>query len=363
MLGLADRSRVMDLFDMVMKGDAHGALNELSAQYADGADPMAVLKDLAEITHWISVVQITPDAADDPTLSPDQRSRGQSMAQALPMRVLTRMWQMLLKALDEVSQAPNAMMAAEMALIRLTHVADMPSPDELIRKLQSTPPPPAPAPPTGPTQAAPRSQPASGQKPNSTSADSGGSDLHGATGSNIPSMTDGPQASVQQASAPPAAGTTAVRAVAVNQAQALYPTFEHVIELIRLNRDVKLLVEVETGVQLAKYQPGRIEFVPTETAPQDLAQRLGQRLQLWTGNRWAVSVVNEGGTQTIAAKRDKAENALKAEAETHPLVQAVLTEFPKARITQIRTPDDIAEAAQAEALPEVEDEWDPFEED
>ncbi|MBT6526479.1 MAG: DNA polymerase III subunit gamma/tau, partial [Marinovum sp.] len=138
MLGLADRSRVMDLFDMVMKGDAHGALNELSAQYADGADPMAVLKDLAEITHWISVVQITPDAADDPTLSPDQRSRGQSMAQALPMRVLTRMWQMLLKALDEVSQAPNAMMAAEMALIRLTHVADMPSPDELIRKLQST---------------------------------------------------------------------------------------------------------------------------------------------------------------------------------------------------------------------------------
>ena len=120
-----------------------------------------------------------PDAADDPTLSPDQRSRGQSMAQALPMRVLTRMWQMLLKALDEVSQAPNAMMAAEMALIRLTHVADMPSPDELIRKLQSTPPPPAPAPPTGPTQAAPRSQPATGgHKPNSSGCGwNGGSDL------------------------------------------------------------------------------------------------------------------------------------------------------------------------------------------
>jgi len=360
MLGLADRSRVMDLFDMVMKGDAHGALNELSAQYADGADPMAVLKDLAEITHWISVVQITPDAADDPTLSPDQRSRGQSMAQALPMRVLTRMWQMLLKALDEVSQAPNAMMAAEMALIRLTHVADMPSPDELIRKLQSTPPPPAPAISTG---AAQQSHPTTGGHPNSAGAGNGGSASHGARGSGNTSVTAGPQTSGPQASAHPAAGDTAMRAVALDQALALYPSFEHVIELIRLNRDVKLLVEVETGVQLAKYQPGRIEFVPTETAPQDLAQRLGQRLQLWTGNRWAVSVVNEGGTQTIAAKRDKAENALKAEAETHPLVQAVLTEFPKAKITQIRTPDDIAEAAQAEALPEVEDEWDPFEED
>ena len=363
MLGLADRSRVMDLFDMVMKGDAHGALNELSAQYADGADPMAVLKDLAEITHWISVVQITPDAADDPTLSPDQRSRGQSMAQALPMRVLTRMWQMLLKALDEVSQAPNAMMAAEMALIRLTHVADMPSPDELIRKLQSTTPPPASAMPTGVSGAAQQSHPTTGGHPNPAGAGSGGSASHGARGSGNTSVTAGPQTSGPQASAHPAAGDTAMRAVALDQALALYPSFEHVIELIRLNRDVKLLVEVETGVQLAKYQPGRIEFVPTKTAPQDLAQRLGQRLQLWTGNRWAVSVVNEGGTQTIAAKRDKAENALKAEAETHPLVQAVLTEFPKAKITQIRTPDDIAEAAQAEALPEVEDEWDPFEED
>ncbi len=363
MLGLADRSRVMDLFDMVMKGDAHSALNELSAQYADGADPMAVLKDLAEITHWISVVQITPDAADDPTLSPDQRSRGQSMAQALPMRVLTRMWQMLLKALDEVSQAPNAMMAAEMALIRLTHVADMPSPDELIRKLQSTPPPPAPAMPTGPTL---RRAIAShhwwtrqilrvrGWWISFTWRDAGLATRQLRTGRRLP---------VSRPPRTPAAGDTAMRAVALDQALALYPSFEHVIELIRLNRDVKLLVEVETGVQLAKYQPGRIEFVPTETAPQDLAQRLGQRLQLWTGNRWAVSVVNEGGTQTIAAKRDKAENALKAEAETHPLVQAVLTEFPKAKITQIRTPDDIAEAAQAEALPEVEDEWDPFEED
>ncbi|MGB1208264.1 MAG: DNA polymerase III subunit gamma/tau, partial [Paracoccaceae bacterium] len=141
MLGLADRGRVLDLFDMIMGGDAGGALTELGAQYADGADPMAVLRDLAEITHWISLVKITPASAEDPTISPDERSRGLDMAGRLPMRGLTRMWQMLLKALDEVSSAPNAMMAAEMAVIRLTHVAELPSPDELIRKLQDTPPP------------------------------------------------------------------------------------------------------------------------------------------------------------------------------------------------------------------------------
>ncbi|MEO0378899.1 MAG: DNA polymerase III subunit gamma/tau [Pseudomonadota bacterium] len=330
MLGLADRGRVLDLFDMVLKGDANGALTELGAQYADGADPMAVLRDLAEITHWVSVVKITPEAAEDPTISPDERSRGLTMADALPMRVLTRLWQMLLKALDEVGMAPNAMMAAEMAIIRLTHVADLPSPDELVRKLQNaTPPAPAPS-------------------------------VSGGTPSGVQAVA---QAQIRKASNPNAAGQTTALAQDAEAALARFPTFEHVLELIRANRDVKLLVEVETGVQLAAYQPGRIEFVPSPTAPRDLAQRLGQRLQLWTGNRWAVTLVNEGGAPTVAAVRDAAELAQKEAAHAHPLVQAVMASFPRASITSIRTAQDIANAAQAEALPEVDDEWDPFEED
>ncbi|MEL6809132.1 MAG: DNA polymerase III subunit gamma/tau [Pseudomonadota bacterium] len=331
MLGLADRGRVLDLFDMVLKGDAHGALTELGAQYADGADPMAVLRDLAEITHWVSVVKITPEAADDPTISPDERSRGLAMAETLPMRVLTRLWQMLLKALDEVGMAPNAMMAAEMAIIRLTHVADLPSPDELVRKLQNaTPPAPAPHP------------------------------VPGGTPSGAQAVV---QAQTRMAANPNAAGQTTALAQDAQAALARFPTFEHVLELIRANRDVKLLVEVETGLRLAAYQPGRIEFVPAENAPRDLAQRLGQRLQLWTGNRWAVSVVNEGGAPTVAEVRDAADLALKEAARAHPLVQAVMASFPKASITSIRTAQEIANAAEAEALPEVDDEWDPFEED
>lgn len=126
---------------------------------------------------------------------------------------------------------------------------------------------------------------------------------------------------------------------------------------------MKLLVEVESTLQLAAYQPGRIEFVPTEAAPRDLAQRLGAKLQQWTGNRWAVTIVNDGGGKTIAAVRDAAELALQAEAEEHPMVQAVLAQFPSAKITAIRTAAQIAAEAVEEALPEVEDEWDPFEED
>ncbi len=337
MLGLADRGRVLDLMDMILRGDAAGALTELSAQYADGADPLAVLRDLAEITHWVSVVKVTPEAAEDPTVSPDERARGLTMAENLPMRVLSRMWQMLLKALEEVSAAPNAMMAAEMALIRLTHVADLPSPDELVRKLQGqTPPPPPPS--GGPGSGA-------GQV---------------SQGASAVAVADRSRATTGQTTA---SGT--VQALAQDPAEALarFPTFTHVVDLIRANRDVKLLVEVETGIRLAAYQPGRIEFTPTPEAAPDLAQRLGARLQTWTGNRWAVSVVNDADAPTIAETRDADAVASRTEAEQHPLVQAVLAQFPKAKITAIRSPQDLATEAEVEALEEVEDEWDPFEED
>ncbi len=135
MLGLADRGRVLDLFEQIMSGDVAAALAELSAQYAAGADPVAVLRDLAETTHWITMVSITPDAADDPTVGPDERRRGLDLAARLSMRSLTRSWQMLLKILDETASSPNPMMAAEMAIIRLTHVADLPSPEDLVRRL------------------------------------------------------------------------------------------------------------------------------------------------------------------------------------------------------------------------------------
>ncbi len=339
MLGLADRGRVLDLFDLIMKGDAAGALTELGGQYSEGADPVAVLRDLAEITHWISVVKITPEASEDPTISPDERTRGTTMAEALPMRVLTRMWQMLLTALEEVAAAPNAMMAAEMAVIRLTHVADLPSPEELVRRLKDAPPP---------------SNPGGGQPTHQTGGQSA------APGA---SMTPQPSNPPRGGGGGAPGGVSAHLAPTQAPGLSHYPTFEHVVELIRANRDVHLLIDVETGVRLANYQPGRIEFVPAESAPADLAQRLGAALQRWTGNRWAVILVNEGGGETIAEKRDAADDALKAEAREHPLVQAVFEAFPDAKITEVHSLEDKTAEVEATALAEVEDEWDPFEED
>ncbi|MCB1354258.1 MAG: DNA polymerase III subunit gamma/tau [Rhodobacteraceae bacterium] len=337
MLGLADRGRVLDLFESVMTGDARAALAELSAQYAAGADPLAILRDLAEVTHWVSMVRITPEAADDPTIGPDERARGIEFAGKLGMRALTRMWQMLLKALDEVATAPNAMMAAEMAIIRLTHVADLPSPEDLVRRLTSG------------------------------EAGQGGGAQPGPAGGGGRGTQMAVRAGAVSAQAAQPRGEA--RPVPSQEITALarYATFDDVVALIRARRDMSLLMEVETGVRLVSYTPGRIEFEPSDVAEPELASHIGQKLRLWTGVRWGLSVVSSGGAPTIAETRAAHREDLFAKAGEHPLVLAALAAFPGAKIKDVRPADALetggqqeAERAALDAELEEEDDWDPF---
>jgi DNA polymerase-3 subunit gamma/tau len=324
MLGLADRGRVLDLFEAVMRGDAAGALAELAAQYADGAEPAAVLRDLAEVTHWVSMVKIAPSAADDPAVGPDERARGIDYAARLGMRTLTRAWQMLLKALEEAAAAPNAMMAAEMTVIRLTHVADLPSPEELVLRLSG-----AAAPAPGGADAAPR-------------------------GGGVSVQVAGPLARAPQPAPQPVP-----QAAPEVEALARFATFDDVVALVRERRDMSLLVEMESGVRLVKYAPGRIEFEPSEAAAPSLAPRLAQRLQEWTGVRWGVAVVGAGGEATLAERAAARRGDLMSRAQAHPLVQAVLTAFPGAVIRDIRPPEETRPTAEAPP-PEEDDAWDPL---
>ena len=341
MLGLADRGRVLDLFDLVMRGDAAGALEELSGQYAEGADPVAVLRDLAEVTHWVSVIKISPQAADDPTVGPDERTRGLAAAQDLPMRAMTRMWQMLLKALEEISIAPNAMMAAEMAIIRLTHVAELPSPEELVRKLRSQP-----------------------MNPPSGGGNSSGPTMQAGSGTVERSGTIGGTPSGSPVAMIVGGGQVQVSSPNESQALDRFIRFDQVIDLIRSKRDMKLLMEVESSVRLSKYSPGRIEFQPTETAPPDLAARLAQQLQIWTGVRWGVSVVSEGGGETVVEQKAAQRSDLVGRAMQHPLVAAALLRFPGSEIHEIKTLEEITADPEDELTAlNLDDDWDPFEDD
>src|SRR5579864_6687867 len=132
MLGLADRVRVVDLFEALMKGDVPAALGELRAQYDIGADPGVVLSDLAEFTHFVTRVKVVPSVADDVSLSEAERVRGRAFATKLSLPVLSRTWQMLLKGVGEVQAAGRPVAAAEMVLVRIAYAADLPTPDEVV---------------------------------------------------------------------------------------------------------------------------------------------------------------------------------------------------------------------------------------
>ena len=299
MLGLADRARVIDLFAMIMQGDAAAALAELRDQYRSGADPEVTLNDLAETAHWLSTLKVAPDIADDPSLPAETRARGRELAGTLPMRVLARTWQMLLKALEETRNAPSPLMAAEMSVIRLCAVADLPTPGDLIRKLENETP--APAPSSAPSGTAP-----------------------GGGGTSALRVAATSPAPLPRVETPPSAETAR-----------LPQDFEAVVALIREKRDGILLHDVETGLRLISYMPGRIEFRPAAGAPEHLAGTLSERLRHWTDTRWTISIGDDEGDPTIAETRAAANHNLEQRVRKHPLVAAALAAFPEGEVLPI----------------------------
>ncbi len=330
MLGLADRARVLDLFGLIMKGDAKAAIEELRDQHKSGADPEATLRDLAETTHWLSTLKISPDLANNPALGADTAARGAEMAGTLGMRVLARTWQMLLKALEELSRAPSAIMAAEMTIIRLCAVSDLPTPEELVKKLTD--------------------------------------EQAGSAGSSGPAPTPGPGSAPQarlsvassNAVAAPKPQGMAQTSVAPEQDLSHLPqSFEAVVALISEKKDGELLYDVETGLRLISYTPGRIEFQPATGAREDLSGRLLQALSKWTDHRWIVSVGDAPGGETISEMRSEQMHSLEQRVRKNPLVAAGLELFKDAELLVIprkrMTSEELGDVPHGEDLDDDED--------
>ncbi len=327
MLGLADRARVIDLFESVMKGDIAAALGELRAQYDAGADPVVVLNDLAEFTHLVTRLKLVPDAVKDNSLAQAERVRGGDFAQRLSVRVLARTWQMLLKGIAEVKQADRPVMAAEMVLVRLAHAADLPTPDEALKMLRD----------------------GSGAIPGGN-GNGGGAPRPPIGGGNTALAARPILASANPAPAPVARPVAAPTAIVAS--------LEDVVALASQNREITLKLALERDVRPVRFEAGRVEFSLVEGASRTLAQDLSRRLKEWTGQTWMVAVVNEEGGATLreqaAAAKDQREN----DAAAHPAVKAVLERFPGARIVDVRDPRAVAAAENAAAVPS-EDEYLP----
>lgn len=138
MLGLSEQGAVLELFQTLMEGNVVSALEKLRYFYQEGADPTRLIEDLLDLTHWLQCLKISPELAQDITLSPEKREKGLELAQSLTIPTLTRVWQMLLKGLDEVRRAPSSQKALEVLVIRLTHMTPLPSLEDLLQGLEGS---------------------------------------------------------------------------------------------------------------------------------------------------------------------------------------------------------------------------------
>ncbi|TBW35970.1 DNA polymerase III subunit gamma/tau [Siculibacillus lacustris] len=367
MLGLADRARVIDLFEHVMRGEAAAALAEIRAQYDVGADPAVVIADLAEFVHLVTRLKLVPEAADDAAATEDERVRGRFFAEGLSLRVLSRAWQMLLKGFEEVKQAPRALAAAEMLLVRLTHASELPTPDEALRAWRdgavpggssgggSAPRGSAPA----PTASGPAAigQMRSGAAMQRQPAREGEVEAF-APALAEPRVTPAAEVLGRAETAEPVPGprlvasneTPTVRAARPKPALVL-ASLADVAALAAEKRDVRLKMAIERQMRPVGFEEGRIDVSLTPDAPHGLAQDLARKLTEWTGERWVVALSREEGGVTLAEERDAARSRLVADARADPLVAAVLKRFPGSHIVDVRML--VAEGAEDAAAPDA----------
>ncbi|MCK1391792.1 DNA polymerase III subunit gamma/tau [Bradyrhizobium sp. 1] len=321
MLGLADRTRVIDLFESLARGDIAAAFKEFRDQYDVGADPIVVLSDLAEFVNFVTRVKIVPATAENVAYGETERVRAKDFASKISMRVLSRMWQMLLKGITEVQAATRPAAAAEMVLVRIAYVADLPTPDEAIRMLEqngggspvvsggSAARSSAPAAPMA--AAAPVASAAPVRMPNSSPSAFGG----GAR----PQMA-APAPDPQAAAAP----------------QLRITSFTELVALASQKRDVMTKGALEGDMRLVRFEEGRLEVALEPNASKTMISELARKFEQWTGRRWTVIVSNEQGQPTLRSVNQAAKQEHARSAEADPRVQEVLSRFPGSKVVEVR---------------------------
>src|SRR5579872_1381616 len=315
MLGLADRTRVIDLFDSLARGDIESAFREFREQYDVGADPVVVLSDLAEFVNFVTRVKIVPATADNVAFGETERLRARDFAAKMSMRVLSRMWQMLLKGITEVQTATRPAAAAEMVLVRIAYVADLPTPDEAIRMIEQN----------GGAAFVPAGHAASARTVPATPVSSMPA-LSARTNASPRSNAE-PSARPQMSAPLSEPQTAAARCII---------SFPELVALAAEKRDLLTKAALEADVRLIRIEDGRLEVALERSASRTLINDLSRKLEQWTGRRWTVIVSNEAGQPTLRAQNEAARSQRERAVESDPRVREVLARFPGAKVVEVR---------------------------
>ena len=331
LLGLADRGRIFDLLETLAAGDIATALKALDGLIHDGADAAQVLADLAEAVHITARIKaVGPEPAGE-GLALAEKQRAGALGERLSMGLLSRLWQMLLKGLDEAGKAPNPAAAAQMVLIRIAHTADLPPPDEVIRALGGAPEPRRNPAAPAPSQASATPVATRSDAPvatDETPEDGGDDDRFTFEGLDELEPADGSE---------DAAGS--VQGVPLRALN----TFADIVALAGDKRDAKLMIALEDQVSLVRFDgaSGAIDLFLLPGAPAGLANDLREKLNKWTGRRWVIMLSKTPGEQPLGEVRREREAREIASLKSHPAVAAVLEEFPDAEISAVRPLDAI----------------------
>jgi DNA polymerase-3 subunit gamma/tau len=297
MLGLADRGRIFDLLEAVLRGDGKAALMQLASLHKDGADPVELIGDLAEVVHGITRAKIAGVPGD--TLSEEERTRSAALAGRLNVGLLSRAWQMLLKGIEEAGRSPDAAAAAEMLIVRLAYMAVLPSPDEVLKRINAG------------AARAPQAESRSAPPPEAEAY---------ADPDDAPPLDDWAESLGE---------VTVARA----------PDFASFADLVgyigREKRDLILKAELEDHVSLVRFDPPQIELHLLARAAPGLANDFKQKLDRWTGKRWGISLSREMGERPLGEVRREREKAEIEAALKVPAVQAALQHFPGAVVTGV----------------------------
>ncbi len=327
MLGLADRDRVLDLFEQIMRGQVPDALAGLAELYERGSEPDAVIGDLLEICHWLTRLKVAgePGQAGAGVWDP---VRGQGLADGLSLAVLARAWQMLLKGLDELKLAPSPLLAAEMLIVRLAHAATLPPLEQLAGLLGAG----------GGAAAGPDAAPVgSGPRPVLASAPAGSLERPQratpvAQAAQAVLRSAAPATAPTPAPAQPAASPTALTLVKE------LASFAELVELCRQNGKMLLYGWLHSHARLVAFAPGEITLGQGDLWLAQRRQELTECLRQWTGRAWQVAEGQTAGDLPLAEQAAAAKQAQLSSLAEDPRLQPVFETFPDARVIDVAEP-------------------------
>jgi DNA polymerase-3 subunit gamma/tau len=297
MLGLSDQGRIIDLFEYISSGNVEKALMEIKDQTVMGIDPSNLIGSLGDFIHELTRHKVSSQSEDNLSLGPENMARVKNILKEETVKNLSRHWQMVLKAANEIKNFSKPLSALEMAVIRMCYISDLPTPDEIIKKFDNkeiliT------------EKKTPESSPSS----------------------SAPSLNMISRSSLQ---------VKPQEAIVEDKIKKNYPeSFNDVIELVRVNKSARLQYELEHNVSLVSFENGRIE-INILNGVQSTAADLAKKLFEWTERKWIILISSSEGRKTINQEKDDSNLLLRKKIEEHPIFKETIEEFPKASIALI----------------------------